>query len=125
MSGVEYQVSGIWPWTDRSNRSALRCVLPAASPPVNDRDRVIELVRDVSRVCRLVDHDMDWPATRRYQRRDPWQLGWFHRHGSEPSRDKDEQTGESKASAWQLQRRSSGRKWAGRVHLLTFAICWF
>src|SRR5206468_10023059 len=23
MSGIEYQVSGIWPWTDGSNRSAL------------------------------------------------------------------------------------------------------
>jgi len=31
--------------------------------PVNDRDGVIELVRDVSGVRRLVDHDMDWPAT--------------------------------------------------------------
>ena len=109
MSGIEYQVSGIWPWTDGSNRSALRCVLPAAIPPVNDRDRVIELVRDVSRVCRLVDHDMDWPATRRYQRRDPRQLGRFHGHGGEPDRGKDEQARQSKASTWQLKKRSSGR----------------
>ena len=66
MSGIEYQVSGIWPRTDGSNRITLRCVPRAAIPPVNDRDGVIELVRDVSRVRRLVDHDMDWPATRRY-----------------------------------------------------------
>ena len=71
MSGIEYQVSGIWPWTDGSNRRALRCVPRAAIRPVNDRDGVIELVRDVSGVRRLIDHDMDWPATRRYQRRDP------------------------------------------------------
>jgi len=63
----------------------------AAIPSVNDRDRVIELVRDVSRVRRLVDHDMDWPATRGYQRRNPWQLGRFHRHGGEAGRCKEEQ----------------------------------
>ena len=91
MSGIEYQVGGIWPRTDGSNRSTLRRVACAAIPPVNDRDGVIELVRDVSRVRRLVDHDMDWPATRRYQRRDPRQLRRFHRHGGEPGRSKEGQ----------------------------------
>ena len=90
MSGIEYQVRGIWPWTDASNRGTRQCVPRAAIPPVNDRDGVIELVRDVSRVRRLVDHDMDWPATRRYQRRDPRQLGWFHRHSGESGRGKEE-----------------------------------
>jgi hypothetical protein len=74
MSGIEYQVSGIWPWADGSNWSTLRCLPRAAIPPVNDRNGVIELVRDVSRVGRLVDHDMNRPATSRYQRRGPWQL---------------------------------------------------
>ena len=110
MSGIEYQVSGVWPWTDGSNRGAVWCVPRATIPPVNDRDGIIELVRDVSRVRRLVDHDMDWPATRRYQRRDPRQLGRFYGHGSEAGRGKEEQARESKASTWQLKRRSSGRK---------------
>ena len=65
MSGIEYQLSGIWSRTDGSNRRALRCVPRAASPPVNDREGVIELVRDVSRVRRLVDPAMDLPATDR------------------------------------------------------------
>ena len=110
MSGIEYQVSGIWSGTNGSNRSAIRCVPRAAIPPVNDRDGVIELVRDVSRVRRLVDHDMDWPAARWYQRRDPRQLGRFHGHGGEAGRGKEKQGRQSKASAWQLKRRSSGRK---------------
>jgi len=97
MSAIEYQVSGIWPWTDDSNRSAIRCVPRVAIPPVNDRNGVIELVRDISRVRRLVEHDMDWPATGRYQRRDPWQLGWFHRHSGEPDRGEEEQARQSKA----------------------------
>ena len=98
MSSIEYQVSGVWPRTDGSNRITLQCVPRAAIPPVNNRDSVIELVRDVSRVRRLVDHDMDWPATRRYQRRDPRQLGRFHRHRGEPRRCKEEQGRQSKAS---------------------------
>ena len=97
MSSIEYQVSGVWPRTDGSNGSALRWVTGAAIPPVNDRDGVIELVRDVSRVRRLVDDDMDWPATRRYQRRDPRQLGWFYRHSGEPDRGEEEQARQSKA----------------------------
>src|SRR5882762_3999504 len=100
MSGIEYQVSGICARTDGSNRITLRCVSPAAMPPVNDRDGVAELVRDVSGVRRLVDHDMDWPATRWYQRRDPRQLGRFHRHGREPSRGKEKEARQSKASTW-------------------------
>src|SRR6266480_7785548 len=102
MSGIEYQVSWIWSRIDSGNRSTRRRVPRVASPPVNDRDGVIELVRDVSRVRRLVDHDMDWPATRWYQRRDPRQLGRFHGHGGEAGRGKEKQGRQSKASAWQL-----------------------
>ena len=100
MSGIEYQVTGVWPRTDGSNRITLQCVPRAAIPPVNNRDSVIELVLDVSRVRLLVDHDMDWPATRRYQRRDPRQLGRFHRHGREPSRGKEKQARQSNAGTW-------------------------
>ena len=100
MCGIEYQVAGVCPWTDGSNRRALQCVPRAAIRPVNDRNGVIELVRDVSSVRRLVDHDMDWPATRRYQRRDPRQLGRFHRHGREPSRGKEKQARQSNAGTW-------------------------
>src|SRR5207244_9639591 len=97
MSGIEYQVTGVWPRTDGSNRITLQCVPRAAIPPVNNRDSVIELVRDVSRVRRMVGHDMDWPATRRYQLRDPRQLGRFHRHVSETSRGKEKPAGQGKA----------------------------
>ena len=80
MREVKNQVGGIRSGIDRSDRSALRCVFPIAFCPVNDRDGVVELIRDIGRVCRLVDHDMNRPGARRYQRCDPWQLRWLHCH---------------------------------------------